>query len=770
MQIRVRGAVQGVGFRPFVYRLAGSLRLVGWVENSPQGVTIEVEGPESALAEFLHRLDSEKPALARSVSREWSHLQPCGEKRFEIRTSGQSGPRTAIVLPDFATCPDCLDDVFNVQNRRHRYPFTNCTHCGPRFSIIEALPYDRINTSMRGFEMCEACRREYDNPADRRFHAQPNACPHCGPHLELWDRDGRLAEACDDALVAAARIVSAGGILALKGLGGFQLIVDARNADSVRELRRRKHREEKPLALMVPTLRGAEALGVLGELERRLLTSPQAPITLVRRSEQSRSLIADEVAPAGPYLGLMLPYTPLHHLLVRELGFPVVATSGNQSDEPICTDEHDALNRLGGIADAFLVHNRPIVRHVDDSVVQVACDREMVLRRARGYAPLPIPGAMVEDPVLAVGAHQKNTAALALNGQVFVSQHIGDLTTPQALEAFDRAVIDLPGLYETKPRLIACDLHPDYLSTRRAEQCAKQPLRVHHHHAHVLSCMADNGLVGSVLGVAWDGTGYGPDGTVWGGEFLRCVRSKYERVAHLRTFSLPGGELASREPRRSGLGVLAAILGDSVFDRRELLPVRALEPSELRLVRSAMKRGVNCPITSSMGRMFDAVASIIGIRQRVRDEGWAAMELEFAAMGDSTTSSYPIVINGGSADDLGAGGDGRGLPWIVDWRPMISVILADVERNEPPGRIARKFHNALADMIVAVSRLAGDPRVALSGGCFQNRLLLELTVAELEKEGFRPYWHGQVPPNDGGIAVGQAVMALEQLKRGDLCV
>jgi hydrogenase maturation protein HypF len=814
LKIVIRGAVQGVGFRPFVYRLATELHLKGWVLNSAQGVFIEVEGTKEELEEFLRRLPRERPPRAFIQSFEHSWLDPVGYRVFEIRHSDESGQKSAFILPDIATCPDCLREILDPNDRRYRYPFTNCTNCGPRFSIIEALPYDRPNTTMKHFAMCLECQAEYENPKDRRFHAQPNACPTCGPHLELWDRQGTVLATHDDALRQAAQAIRSGQIVAVKGLGGFHLVCDARNDQAVQELRRRKHREEKPFALMYPSLELVKAHCEVSELEERLLTSPEAPIVLLRRKpadesagsadgsvlkhaqkppsagfhlnkpDASASGVSPAVAPRNPYLGIMLPYTPLHHLLMAELGFPIVATSGNLSDEPICTDEYEALEKLKTIADLFLVHNRPIARHVDDSIVRIVGGRELVLRRARGFAPLPITlrkpadesagsaGASVlkhaQKPpsggfhlnkpdastsgILSVGAHLKNTIALSVGSNVFVSQHIGDLEAPEAFRAFQRVISDFERLYEAQPSVIAHDLHPDYLSTKYAQA---QQLRtenselktvlvgVQHHWAHVLACMAENELDGPVLGVSWDGTGYGLDGTVWGGEFLLATRENFRRVAHLRTFRLPGGEQAIKEPRRSALGALYELCGDELFAMKELESVRAFSKRELEILRTMLQKNLNSPVTSSAGRLFDAVASLVGLRQISRFEGQAAMELEFALHGVETDEGYEFSLS----------------EETLDWGPMMSALLSDVRENASVVKIAAKFHNTLVEMIVAVARRVGEERVVLTGGCFQNKYLTERAIARLREEGFRVYWHQRIPPNDGGIALGQIVAA-----------
>jgi hydrogenase maturation protein HypF len=828
LRLAIRGAVQGVGFRPFVHRLATGLALKGWVNNSSQGVFIEVEGPRSDLEQFLLRLEADGPPRSSIQSLESSWLDPVGYQAFEIRPSETGGDKTALVLPDIATCPDCLREIFDPNNRRHHYPFTNCTNCGPRFSIIESLPYDRANTSMKSFAMCPQCQAEYDDPGDRRFHAQPNACPVCGPQLELRRtgvapvseaRNGDRRDACPtnhDALLAVAQAICSGQIVAVKGIGGFHLMVDARNDQAVRRLRERKHREEKPLALMFPALESVKAACEVSPLEERLLRSPEAPIVLLRRifptdekcqrmsNSEIKSVgtfhpLAKSVAPGNPNLGVMLPSNPLHHLLMAELGFPVVATSGNLSDEPICTDEREAGERLRDIADVFLVHNRPIVRHVDDSIVRVMLDREMVLRRARGYAPLPITvgtrstasqtgnnGDAVErvPTVLAVGAHLKNAVALAVGEQVFISQHIGDLETEQAHAAFRRVIADFQMLYEANPDVVVSDLHPDYLSTKFAleftlqrVELRKPPaklklelqprhLGVQHHIAHVLSCMAENELEPPVLGVSWDGTGYGLDGTIWGGEFFLVTRQAVERVAHLRPFRLPGGDAAIKEPRRAALGLLHAAgqSDDETLSHTEQKLGKSFSTNELANLESMMARGFNSPLCSSMGRLFDAVASLVNLRQRIRFEGQAAMELEFALDGVVTDEAYPLPIADCRLPIEGKSEIRNSKSEIMlDWSPMIKAILEDVERGVSIGEISAKFHNALAEAIVAVARQVGQSRVVLSGGCFQNRYLTERSVTRLRAEGFQPYWHQRVPPNDGGIALGQIIAARRQV-------
>ena len=755
--IIIRGAVQGVGFRPFVYRLATELRLMGWVLNSGQGVFMEVQGESSLVESFLLRLESEKPERAFIQSLEHSYLDPVEFTGFEIRTSSSSGTPDTLVLPDIAICRECLSEILDRGNRRYRYPFTNCTNCGPRFTIIEGLPYDRSQTTMKRFDMCAECRSEYENPLDRRFHAQPNACPVCGPQLELWDPQGRNLGEGDNALRDAAEAVRSEKIVAVKGLGGFHLLVCAGSREALERLRLRKRREEKPLALMFPSIDSARDYCEVSRLEERLLLSPESPIVLLQRRlspGRTPSQIDSAVAPGNPYLGVMLPYTPLHHLLLREMAFPVVATSGNLSDEPICIDEQEALERLQGIADLFLVHNRPIVRHVDDSILRVMLGRELVLRRARGYAPLPVRLKTPAPTMLAVGAHLKNTVALSVRNNVFVGQHVGDLETPQASKAFRQVIASLQGLYQARPEMVVADMHPDYLSTQFASASGLPMISVQHHYAHIAACMAENELEGPVLGVSWDGTGYGLDGSIWGGEFLLTDNTSFRRVATFRSFRLPGGSSAIKEPRRTALGVLYEVMGDSLFEQTDLPPVRSFGAAETAILRQMLGKGLNSPVTSSAGRLFDAVASLTGLCQKVSYEGQAAMELEFAICDADAGDTYPFRLEPCRSE-------AAGCELIqVDWIPMFVQLLEDLRRRVPVGTISARFHRTLAEIIVAVAREASQLRVLLSGGCFQNRFLTERSVRRLEAEGFRPYWHQRIPPNDGGIAVGQIAAAL----------
>ncbi|MCW5940592.1 MAG: carbamoyltransferase HypF [Fimbriimonadaceae bacterium] len=749
-RILARGAVQGVGFRPFVYVLATELGLNGYVLNSPAGVEIEVEGRRHDLDVFARRLRNELPAPGFLAGLETARLDPVGYTRFEIRPSDPAGARTTVILPDVATCPRCLAEVFDPKNRRHRYPFTNCTHCGPRFSIVLDLPYDRPNTTMRGFRMCPDCLREYQDPRDRRFHAQPNACPVCGPRLELWDPHGHPLTKEDGALLAACTALREGRIIAVKGIGGFHLMVDARNEEAVRNLRARKHREAKPLAVMVADLEAARALAEVGDHEEALLASPETPIVLLRARENE---LAPSVAPDNPNVGLLLPYSPLHHLLIRELGFPVVATSGNLSDEPICTDEREALARFRGIADLLLVHDRPIARPIDDSVARVMDGRTVVFRRARGYAPLPfaVPGAT--GGLVAVGAHLKNSVAISIPDAVVVGQHVGDLDHPSTRRRMEEECYDLARLFGVVTDRVVHDLHPDYASTHHAEALGHPRESVQHHVAHAVACRAENELNEPALAIVWDGTGYGVDATIWGGEALSLVGSQVRRVGRLRPFPLVGGDAAVREGRRAALGVLYAMDGNAITERFEDVLGR-LFPSHLAVSRfvAVCRSGIACVATSSAGRLFDAAAALGAGIPESRFEGDAAMRFEALAHPFESEEPYPIALR--ETDGL----------LELDWQPTVEALIENARSRVAPGRIAARFHGALADGIVALAQNAGFEAVLLTGGCFQNRLLTEAACRRLSDEGFRSYLHQRIPPNDGGIAFGQAVAALQGVR------
>lgn len=709
LRITLFGAVQGVGFRPFVYRLAVSLKLPGWVRNSSAALEIEVEGNAAELAGFLARLESECPPEAMVLGREISYLAAAGETEFQILSSDEENRKTTAVLPDLATCAECRRELFDPAGRRFLYPFINCARCGPRYSIILDIPYDRANTTMRAFALCAGCALEYHDPADRRFHAQPVACPVCGP---------RLTAAIGD----AARALRDGRIVTLKGIGGYQLLVDARQAAAVERLRRRKHREAKPFAVMMPSLAMVKHFCRVSAAEAALLESASAPIVLLQPGESEG--LAANVSASSPLAGVMLPYSPLHHLLMREFPFPVVATSGNRSDEPIAIDNREAHERLDGIADLFLDHDRPIARPCDDSVARVIHRQATVLRRARGYAPLPVRVPRPLRRVLAVGAHLKNSVAIAVGRQVIVGQHVGDLDSPEARSAFERSIADLLRLYDFEPELVACDLHPDYASTIWAGQCGLPVIGVQHHQAHLAACAAENDLTGTWLGVSWDGAGYGTDGTIWGGEFFLVENGAFQRIAHLRPFRLPGGEAAIRQGWRTA----ASLCREAGVPH----PIPAA-------IEQMLARGINAPYTSSVGRLFDAVAALGGVARESRFEGQAAMLLERAIGSTETTSAYPLP-----------GGD---------WAELIRAVAADVRAGVELPLLAARFHNALVNWIVEVAGQAACSRVVLSGGVFQNAYLVERAAGRLESAGHGVFTHQRIPPNDGGIALGQAVIA-----------
>jgi hydrogenase maturation protein HypF len=723
LRITLRGAVQGVGFRPFVYRLATEMNLTGWVLNSSAGLVVEVEGSPDRLAVFEQRLERERPKASVVTVHESEWISPEGSTGFEIHASDNDSSKSVNVLPDLATCAECRDELFDPANRRFHYPFTNCTNCGPRYTIVLDIPYDRPNTSMREFVLCPACRQEYENPTNRRFHAQPNACPVCGPKL-------------NSTIEQTAEALGQGKIVALKGIGGFQLLVDARNAAAVARLRQRKHREEKPFALIMPSLASAHEYCEISPAEVQLLESQAAPIVLLHPKPGTN--IAWNVAHCSPYLGVMLPYSPLHHLLMQHCPYPLIATSGNLSDEPIAISNEEATSRLKDIADHFLMHNRPIVRPCDDSVVRLTRGRAGILRRARGYAPLGVRVQHELPPVLAVGGHLKNTVAIAVGRDVFMSQHIGDLDTLEARRAFERAIDDLCRLYSFRPEAIACDLHPDYASALWAERSGLPLIRVQHHQAHVAACAAENNVEGEYLGVSWDGTGYGLDGAIWGGEFFRAKEDHFERMSHLRSFGLPGGDAAVREAWRSATSLLFEVFGKEVPDVADAVSSTASARLDQAKVLDMLTHGVNLISTTSVGRLFDAVAAITGIARQNRFEGQAAMLLENEIGALRTEEAYPL-----------SGGD---------WEPLIRAVVDDKREGLAAHRISARFHNALVSWILEVAKSSGLKQIVFSGGVFQNRYLTERAATVLESQGFTVHTHRQVPPNDGGIALGQAVM------------
>jgi hydrogenase maturation protein HypF len=744
--IRVGGTVQGVGFRPFVYNLARELGLRGRVWNSSQGVLIDLEGLESSIQDFIDGLRRRAPALARVEAVEVEERGPRGFGDFRIETS-RSDEGVTLIPPDVATCRECLDDVWNLRDRRFRYPFTNCTSCGPRFTIILGTPYDRERTTMASFRMCEACRREYEDPGDRRFHAQPNACPRCGPRLALLDGEGRPLEV-DDPLRAAASLIREGRIVAIKGLGGFHLACNATDREAVMLLRRRKRRPDKPLAIMVPDMEWVERLCILGQEERRLLESPASPIVLMRRRPGCE--LPEEVAPGNRYLGLFLPYSPLHHILLREVGLPLIMTSGNVTDEPICRDNGEAIERLQKVADCFLVHDRDIRSRCDDSVMMVVEGRSISLRRSRGFVPQPVRlSVILEAGILGCGADLKNSFCLARDSWAVLGQYIGDLQGYLNARFWGEALEHMASLLSFQTEIVAHDMHPGYVSTGLARSMpASAHVAVQHHHAHVVACMAEAHL-DEAIGVAFDGTGYGTEGTVWGGEFLASRLEDFERVAHLEQVPMPGGEMAIRQPWRMALSHLHSAFGGDVVDL-DIPFLRSLDEVMLSKVLSLVERRVSAPMTSSMGRLFDAVSSILGLRQEVTYEGQAAVDLQMLVHPEER-GAYPVVVVDGSR------------PWQILTGPIIRSIVEDIQEGLPNARIAARFHNTVAAIIHhVVARMAqetGVDNVVLSGGVFQNSILASAASRFLERQGLKVHLPREVPPNDQGIALGQVVVA-----------
>jgi hydrogenase maturation protein HypF len=750
VRVSVRGVVQGVGFRPFVYQLASRHRLRGWVCNTSEDVKIEVEGEAKDIEAFLAGLREEAPPLSYIEDITVTTGHPAYYVKFEIRPSLAEAGKYQLVSPDIATCPDCIVEIFNPADRRYRYPFTNCTNCGPRFTIISDIPYDRPNTTMRNFTMCSACRKEYDDPLNRRFHAQPNACPICGPKLELVDAKGQHSVPCTDVIHESARLIKDGKIVAVKGLGGFLLACDASSQTAVKRLRQRKNRPAKPLAVMVSSLAEARLHCQVSEVEAALLASTGSPIVLVQWRPEST--LSKAVAPGLKYLGLMLPYTPLHHLLLRETGLPLVMTSGNISEEPIARDNDEALRRLGNIADFFLVHNRDIYARYDDSVMIVEQETPRFVRRARGYAPYPVRLPYQSRQILGCGAEEKNTFCLTRDNYAFVSQHIGDMENMETLEHYVNTIALYKKLFRIEPQIIACDMHPEYLPTKYAKEQADGKIKlvaVQHHHAHIAACLAENGAAGPVIGVSLDGTGYGTDGRIWGGEFMVADYKKFTRAAHLEYLPLPGGAQAIKKPYRTALGYLLS-LGIAPDDKLPLF--KYVADGELEIIRDQVKKSINTPLTSSMGRLFDAVAALIGVRGVIDYEAQAAIDLEMLADdAPGETGCYPFSLE---AQD-GAS--------IIKIHTLFDAIIKYLKNNTPKAVIAARFHNTIARMILEtcrnISTNTGLKQAALSGGVFQNRLLLDKSIPLLESAGFEVYTHRQVPCNDGGVSLGQVVIA-----------
>jgi hydrogenase maturation protein HypF len=768
--ISVRGIVQGVGFRPFVYGLAVKHSLKGWVYNTSEDVRIEVEGGAEPVEQFVRELETKAPPLAYIDNITIKYHPVVGHKKFEIRRSQAQEGKYQLISPDIATCQACLDELLNPEDRRYSYPFTNCTNCGPRFTIIEDMPYDRPKTTMRSFQMCPQCQAEYDNPLNRRFHAQPNACPKCGPQVELVDNQGNLMNKSNP-LIAASQLLKKGKIVAIKGLGGFLLACDATSDRAVKTLRQRKKRSSKPFAIMVATIDEAKRHCYISPEEESLLTSPQSPIVLTRWKEDSS--VSREVAPNLRFLGIMLPYTPLHHILVRDTGLPLVMTSGNLSEEPIARDNDEALRRLSGIADYFLIHNRDIYSRYDDSVAIVERGTSQLVRRARSYAPYPIRLPFEAKQVLGCGAEEKNTFCLTKDNYAFLSQHIGDMENMETLEHFDNTIALYKRLFHTEPEIIAHDLHPDYLATKYARELGESGMKlvpVQHHHAHIASCLADNRLETPVIGVAFDGTGMGADGNIWGGEFLVADYRNFRRVGHLEYLPLPGGAAAIRRPYRTAIGYILTLLGKDALDAVIASEVKKSQPAsigqatevEMEIIKRQIERRINSPLTSSMGRLFDAISALLGIRGEIDYEGQAAVELEMAAYSALGPGELAEAISDNNETYRFHIVEGEGMR-IVRLGDLFSAIIEDLHQGISEGRISAKFHNTVARMIKEMCQSIAEEtdinHIALSGGVFQNRLLLRRTVRLLENSGFKVFTHRQIPCNDGGISLGQAVIA-----------
>ena len=778
IRVTVRGRVQGVGFRPTTYRYAKERDLNGWISNTSEGVIVEVEGEIEKVDDFLQELRSAPPPQAEITDLEFHDIPAKHEGTFEILPSITRAEVNTQISPDIATCPECLKELFDSQDRRYSYPFLNCTNCGPRFTIIENIPYDRDKTTMKNFLMCPRCSEEYENPANRRFHAQPNACPECGPGVKLVEsQTTRASRGCPevetegvDAIRDAVKLLKEGRIVAVKGLGGFHLACDAFNKQAVKTLRNRKYREDKPFGVMAKDIETIKQFCKISLEEEKLLTSWKRPIVLLEKKVRSEANIAEEIAPKNKYLGFMLPYTPLHHLLFSQSLSVLVMTSGNISDEPIAYQNEDALSRLRNIADYFLIHNRDVYIRCDDSVARMFGPTETILRRSRGYVPEPITVPFTfKSEILACGAHLKNTFCLARDNNVFLSHHIGDLENWETLRSFEKGIEHFKALFELEPEIIACDLHPDYLSTRYAEDYSSRSpgnriVRVQHHHAHIVSCLADNGIDASkyqdrVIGVAFDGTGYGDDGNIWGGEFMIAGFENYERKAHLEYIPLPGGEQAIKEPWRMAAVYLHRAHGKD-FLELHIEFLSQLDRKKWAVLEKMIEQKTNCPLTSSMGRLFDAVSSLVRLRDKINYEGQAAIELEQLAnqveSPEFTVKNYEYQIIG--VKDI----------LIIKPEGIITGIVRDLRARTSPSMISVRFHNTIADIIVVVCKRIREEtelnEVVLSGGVFQNMVLLYKAFDELCVEGFKVYVHHKVPTNDGGICLGQAVIANETIK------
>jgi len=752
--VDVTGIVQGVGFRPFVYRLAHECHLTGLIANTPAGVTIEVQGEAAFVERFLTRLSCEAPPLAKITSLSPRELELQDEIAFRIVSSRLDAPPKALISPDVTVCTDCLREMMNPRDRRFLYPFINCTNCGPRFTIIRDIPYDRARTSMAAFKMCAACQAEYDDPANRRFHAQPNACWNCGPQLHLCSADGSRVNVAEP-IREAARLLEQGCTVAVKGLGGFHLACNARSEAAVNALRERKRRVEKPFAVMLRRIEDVERFCILDDAARKLMLSLERPILLLPRRIDAG--LAGSIVPGNRFLGIFLPYTPLHHLLFASGKFDaLVMTSANLSEEPIAIDNAEAVRRLQGIADAYLVHDRDILRRCDDSVVRIAAGRSQMLRRSRGFVPVPVSLERESQPILAVGGELKNTICVVRGAEAFLSQHIGDLENLESYSFFEEAVAHLQRILEVHPKVIAYDLHPDYFSTKWAQaQEGMQPVGVQHHHAHIVSCMAENHLDGKVIGIALDGTGYGTDGAIWGGEVLLAGCAEFERAAHFEYIPLPGGAAAIHEPWRVAVSYLVKHYGKDL-GRLDIPFLYGIHPRRLHVVQQMIEREIHSPRTSSCGRLFDAVAALAGVRSTVNYEAQAAIELEMAAHDSIDEGAYPFDL----IPD--------GTHWQIGTHSLFEWLLRDIRHQQSVADISRRFHAGLASLFVELAEKIRDQsklnRICLSGGCFQNALLFQLLLDGLRGKSFEVYSHSEVPAGDGGISLGQALVAVHRLQ------
>ncbi len=804
MQISANGLVQGVGFRPYIYNLAAKLSLAGFVQNNTSGIFIDVEGCDNAVNEFLACLVESPPPHAIIEDIQYTTLQPKGYKDFIIEESAIKENNTTMICADNTTCPDCLKELFDPMDLRYRYPFINCTNCGPRFTIVKDIPYDRINTTMSSFNMCHDCNSEYNDPQNRRFHAQPNACPVCGPQLMLLNNEGFSIQT-QDPISTVCTLLHDGKIIAVKGLGGYHIACDALNSKSVSLLRKRKYREDKPFAVMMENIETVNNFCFVNAKEETLLLSTQRPIVLLKkksdctiphdvfvhpppltpptrgggktfppprwgRSGGGAELLPYDIAPENLYLGVMLPYTPLHHLIIKESRLLLIMTSGNVSDEPIAYKDNEALERLKGIADYFLVHDRDIFMRCDDSVVKVVEDKEMIIRRSRGYAPFPLRlQYSFPKPVLACGAFLKNTFCLARGNHAFLSHHIGDLKNTETMNSYEMAIEHYKRLFSIEPEMIAYDLHPDYLSTKYALAQRDDILKtgVQHHHAHIVSCMAENGIHHKVIGVAFDGLGYGDDGNFWGGEFFIADLSGYQRAGHLDYVPMPGGEQAIKEPWRMAISYLYQIYGNDIPSIITPLTPHftgetktIVDHPKIKVLLKMLSQRIHCPLTSSMGRLFDGVASLLGLQHSVNYEGQAAIKLESVA-DEHIIEHYPFDINSNV-------GTRCSVSFIIQWQSVIKHIMEDLQHKTANPIISARFHNSILEMVLQVCTMLRNSKgindVVLSGGVFQNNFLLNRLVKKLKLQGFTLYSHKKVPCNDGGLSLGQAVIASERLK------